>query len=773
MSYTPPADTNPVSLGNVTHFLGNAVNAAAFNAGDLIPGVKPWLEDEQYKGAHDVGTGAGLVGSMFIPGGVLAKGAGLGAKALGAGKLASGLEKASQFMSGAGKTDLATNLLRGAALGAEQAVPRALVAMTPQGGGESIQDAATQAALGAGLGAGIGGVGGAITKGAKKLFGSGKPGEGGMLPDDLGQAAQEATARQVIAGTTGGSARAVRQWADQLKGYGPFGQGEKIDQGLQDLVDFQKKHNLYNNENLKTYQEGLGEVFDAAQNAMNRENTPFFKAVDPEKIKSGEENAIPDWLASNPAYKGLKVSMSGYTKGEQSADDLIGAKMQQLQKQFDTAEDAGLKGMNAVMDRLNKDEQFAINNPNVDARVEAMMSGTIKDALQEHGFDIAKALPETQPLLDKLSLKGMDEAKQAYRTLGPWRWINKLQASKTEPFMTAGSDTATKMAIQGMLGNAGALAAGGALGAGAGGWDPSNPMTYVGAIGGAALGNPIAKGVNAIGNGMMAQEALKANQALKDPNSLLSKGLTGIQNLARGNGPAPVKNIPMVPGAVIQPNAPVGSAEQSPDNGWHAPMVAPQLESLSQPAMPPGALGGRTYENTVNGVVDRLYRQTFLNNGEMPRPGDPTKQEFAKQLYDASNGFDPIKMAKVLIPGDEKGQDDFIRSVQKMKALAGVNVERDLISKALPTLGGVLDPVQYGYALDKLAINLAQPESGGQYDQKRMVLIRNQIDGIIKGWGSPQQKQDLVNSVIRQNSGVNTQMLNQFGLTEGTMFEGL
>ncbi len=798
---TPPVaqDPNPLSLGNVGHFLGNAVNAAAFNAGDLIPGVKDWREDPRYKTASDWGGGTGLVGSMFIPGGILAKGLGKGLQAAGAANTGAKLLKVGEFMNGAGKTDALTNLGRGALLGAEQAVPRAAIAMTPQGGGESPQDALAQSALGTGLGGGLGVVGGAIGKGIGKLVGKDTLEPGGLLERDLSGKIREDAGNQYLASHFDTSARAFREWADNIPGVGPTGKINSLDDGKQNFIDFTVKHGLLNNDNVKDYHAALGEVFDHGKNAFEDSGEQFIKPGSVAmKAENGAETAAtmpqpPDWLQNYPGFRKLQNMLIPFVSKE-GAESKLADTLSGLQKQFDDAKLAGFNGTDAVMNTLGKIERSNIPGASTNDKVEGMIAGTIKDALQEHGFDLAKDVPEAQSLIQQLGLSSVKDAKEAYRTLGPWRYNERLQTSKTEPIVTPGSDTAMKNAMMQGFGNMGGIGAGAAIGGAGTGFDFSNPATVPAIIGGGIAGNMLGKGIGGLVNKGLGQAGLKVNQALA-PGSDAAQKIENIQNIARGNTPVqqglaqPTQNLQGLPGRAIQgapapamvgqappPAGPVqpGQVPQGgPAQGQQGPASADM--GLSQSALPPGLLGPdkQTYENTVNGVIDRLYRQIFFASGNTPMiQGMPTKQEFAQDIAKASNNFDPKMMAKLLIPSGQKDQEDFLRSYQKLENINKVNIQSDLIGKALPVLGGIMDPAAYKIKLQSLATAMTQPEQGGAIDPKKTGQIFNQLDDIIKGWGSPAQKEGLIRQMIQANVGPTVNNLQQFGLLDGTVLGG-
>lgn len=124
----------------------------------LNPESKKAIEDlrARNKEASQVGEIGGLVGSMFIPGGAILKGAGGLAKLAGATKAAEALGKGAQFLKsgelvGNIGQKIGTAALRGAGQAAEQAIPRALLAEDVGQGLESLP-----------LSIGVGAAGGAL-----------------------------------------------------------------------------------------------------------------------------------------------------------------------------------------------------------------------------------------------------------------------------------------------------------------------------------------------------------------------------------------------------------------------------------------------------------------------------------------------------------------------------------------------------------------------------------------------------------------------------------
>ena len=141
--------------------VAGGLNALAFGLPEaaikaLWPDAKRIVDEYKARNKDAYGTGEtlGTVGSMFIPGGAIARFSGLGAKALGLGKLAGGLGKVADV---AGR---APGFTQGLAAAAEQAVPRAVAgAMEGEDLGKNALETGGALALGGGVGAGLAGLG--------------------------------------------------------------------------------------------------------------------------------------------------------------------------------------------------------------------------------------------------------------------------------------------------------------------------------------------------------------------------------------------------------------------------------------------------------------------------------------------------------------------------------------------------------------------------------------------------------------------------------------
>ncbi len=195
------------------------------------------------KMASDIGGGIGTVGSFFIPGGAVAKGLGLGAKALGAGKVAEGLGKAGQFLAkpvageGVGKI-----FARAGGQALEQsAVRNALdVSEDSQGKekdlGQRLGNIVGETALGGVLGGGIGSGLGKITSklGAAKTAGT-------TLGDIKAENLLDTAAQKTLAGI-GAQGRDVKRFHIMSGGGG--GKGSKLEANEQKIANLIKKHGI-------------------------------------------------------------------------------------------------------------------------------------------------------------------------------------------------------------------------------------------------------------------------------------------------------------------------------------------------------------------------------------------------------------------------------------------------------------------------------------------------------------------------------------------------
>lgn len=176
-SGAPPGSIGPEQQNDLWGNLGaggySALNEGLLGLPDFlvknVGGSKNYQDLKDFREAHklasDIGGGLGTVGSFLIPGGAIAKGAGLGLKALGAARTGEKLAKAGEFLGAGAKAGdtLGTLAVRGAGQAAEQAVPRALTNLDftspeafQQSAASSLDSIPASLATGAGAGALLG-----------------------------------------------------------------------------------------------------------------------------------------------------------------------------------------------------------------------------------------------------------------------------------------------------------------------------------------------------------------------------------------------------------------------------------------------------------------------------------------------------------------------------------------------------------------------------------------------------------------------------------------
>lgn len=238
---TPEGPAGPKPEGEqVTPFLLGAANGLLFGlpeAGLKALGdekVKKIVEEYKTKNpGYGAGDVTGSVGGMFIPGGAIARGASLGAKALGAGKVAEGLGKVAKVASGP------MGINQGIATAAEQAIPRAVAGALE---GEDLVENAKETGINLALGGAVGKAGELLGKGAKAL---GETGVGKTIKDEVSKTIEDA----VLSGAdvnTGSLTKAMNESARRLGIDKTGNMFNNVDELKSKTADFIVKNGLQN-----------------------------------------------------------------------------------------------------------------------------------------------------------------------------------------------------------------------------------------------------------------------------------------------------------------------------------------------------------------------------------------------------------------------------------------------------------------------------------------------------------------------------------------------
>jgi hypothetical protein len=298
--------------GNIGAGGYSAANSALFGLPDfLIKKVGGEQSDaykylrrlrDEHKQASQIGDVAGAVGSMFIPGGLLLKGAGAGLKALSIGEKLGGLATAGKALTKAGsfagkaggrllnQPGMATfgNLAqRGALQGIEQALPRGIVSTLDTGDvGGAARDTLLGTALGAGGSALLGHMLPAAGAGIKKFL-------QGEAPDVI-----KGALRNQILAEAGVNTRALVKSAtfnNSLQNMGV----DNAEKYADDIASKIVEKNLWTKQDLVGALEETAEPFKVAAKVA-KDNKVTFKAKTP-----NDPTSVQKYLKGNPEYKQL------------------------------------------------------------------------------------------------------------------------------------------------------------------------------------------------------------------------------------------------------------------------------------------------------------------------------------------------------------------------------------------------------------------------------------------------------------------------------------
>jgi len=455
-------------FGNLGAGSYSALNEALLGLPDLLvklggSGVTDYIKQlrASHKLASDIGGGAGLVGSMLLPGGLAAKvvgkgaqlasGALRGANAISAAEkvanVANMANKTSTFLRGAtpltgvGARKVGQAIGRAAAQTAEQTVPRFLIEGADTGDwGKAATNAAINQAAGTGLGAAFTGI-------ASKF--AGRPTLGGNITaeaaEELGTISPLASkvegvrdlANQMTIASAGGTTRAVNRAMRRLYGNNPVLLGKKVEEYEQILADGINKYKLKGDAGWKNLDK------------INKENwqqiDDFFNKGKPANWNTSFKTKI----LNDPELSDIATS-----SGESTAPEIINS----ISKVFD-----GTYNLGAIRSKLN--EIIRANSAStvgVD-RIKAKIALTMKSKLDDFVTDTADAAGAPKDLLKN--------AKETHLLSQPLIIAGGIEAGKIPNLEGLGSPTFEKIEanklISSLLNNKVAMTAGvGTIGGG-------------------------------------------------------------------------------------------------------------------------------------------------------------------------------------------------------------------------------------------------------------------------------------------------------------------
>jgi hypothetical protein len=613
------------------------------------------LEDlrKYHKTATDIGGGIGTVGSMFIPGGAVVKGLGLGAKALGAAGAAEKLGKAANYLKGGELTgNLAQKIgqgaLRGAGQGLEQGAVRGLTNLdftSP----EALQESAGQSIEGLGAGVGIGALaGGALGPLAQRLLGktklkdvsTGKTaeyGEGGARfgINELREKVDDATLSDA-----GIPTRALR------KAVGKIGYNNRVEGGR--LIED------YKSDLAKTIRD-TGIRGKKGWEALFDKNKEQWQAID-----DGFKSANPDPTAWKPA---LRNSLMQDPDIQAFISDAPSSKV--AQDVFDDAIGVITErpSVSAIRTKLSNMIRANVASQDVDKQLAARTAMQIKNKIDDFVANNSTLTPAE-----------IADAKHTYKVLQPFLIAEARDASKLDSFFDAGPGTAEKLIANSLFaGGGGALGLGSSLmGQSQGGGDIDIGQALQSGIMGALAGGVAKKTLPALGNKLLAGAGRQAGRALESEKvrDLLEKAVQGAGSLTKA--PAGLA----IGGALADKDQDLSKIPEI--NGPAEPQQGTEVSTKSAPYLNPRLkyiLGNR---------LNYLYETEYANQ--------LTPQEFLSRVQAKTKNFsDQESLAGILFDND-KDRENYIRQVQAFRDLKDVDLEKVLKGPGgieLPVLGRI------------------------------------------------------------------------------------
>lgn len=671
------------------------------------------LEDlrKYHKTASDIGEGVGTVGSLFIPGGALVKGVGLGAKALGAANAAEKLGKAANWMKGG---ELVGNYgqkvlqgaARGAAQGAEQAVARGLTNLdftSP----EALQESAGQSVQGLGAGVGIGALaGGALGPLAQRLLGktkladktTGEKTEYGETGARFGLNELREKLDDATISSAGIPTRALRKAVGKI-GYNNRAEGGRlIEDYKSDLAKTIRDTGI-------TGKKGWEALFDKNKEQWQAIDDGFSAAnPDPAVWKP----ALRDSLIKDPDIQQFISDAPSSTVAREVFDQAIGTVTER-------------PTIGAIRSKLSNVIRGNISSQDVDKQLIAKTAMQIKGKIDDFVANNSTLAPAE-----------IADAKHTYKVLQPFLIAEARDASKLDQFFDAGPGTAEKAIAASIIGGGGVLGAGANLGTQAqSGQDIDVGQALQAGLAGSLIGGIAKKGIPAAGNKILDVIGRQAGKGLESEKvrDLLEKSLQATASATKA--PAGLA----INAALTDKNAETGSlpeikGPEEPQQGTEiatqeAPKLSPRLQYI---------LGNR-----LNYIYDTEYKDQL------------TPSEFLDRVKSKTGNFsDQESLANILFD-DEKQRGDYLRQIQAYRDLQDVD-----LSQAIKGRGG----------LNILGANLGgDTEAGDQYDKlvNAILNLRNEGDMLKRTDAQDKQLRKAI-ELVKQNPEMLPQFIESAGL---------
>ena len=630
------AQTQGIDLGAGALGAGNAVlfglPEAALKA---LGGEKQKQIIEAYKAAHPeygVGETLGNVGSMFIPGGQIAKLASLG------GKIAP-LAKLGEVAAGA------PSITQGLAAAAEQAVPRAF-------GSQQEGKDVGQRALEAGGQIGLGGALGGVLEGAGKL---GKAIKEKYSVPSAGKELRENANETIVHNVVGVKRKDI---APLVKGMS-YGQAdEKVD----DLFD--KAAEIINDGPVRIRNIPTAEAIVGEEGVLWK---PFQEVYDKSPQPLGNQTIS---LMQSPYVKKI-LGKYGMTKGQ---DALLEVAIRADNDFANVGANAGTKSAWGVH-RASLNEMIGAgfkDVPEGPIAIRGEMANAVKQAMDEttakmaNPKDIADAYKAVLPpaTYNRLEDGGFDGQEVLKEIKARWPAIKMMQTALLRDkmsggaFSTTGSDTAARQIL-----------------------NAPNPLTAMfNAAGGQVLNRVLSDASNMASTGVATALRNKMTpEGIANANKV-AQGLLNPQlppNLAQllGNvGKSATERAGLLPQIVGAGNQ---QATLTPDQNQQVPAIdrlpAPnfgqtQVQPVTQvqPAQP-------TPQDILEEKIAQNWDLLTDPNGLIEKGQPGVRQQFIdkvkSQLIDDQGNINYLRAAKALFPGDSASAKSFLDSYQRFATI--------------------------------------------------------------------------------------------------------
>jgi hypothetical protein len=615
------------ALSQILPAIGGAINAVGFGAPEaLLRHVEAGMKNvpqETINKAYDAwkaknagygaGEMAGTVGSMFIPGGAFLKGAGMAAKALGAGR--TGTKLAELGATAAGKV----GVKQGALVAAEQALPRAGAEFYDTG---DFGDSVGNTALGIGIGAGAG----KLMSGGGKLVEAFKKRQANRPIEEI----EEGFIDHEIANILGKKAGyALRQVVGKQQG--PMGQIETAENIKGKLIDLTDKYGLKNSQKLEDWAGDQSDAWNELGSGMNAAiqsgkaqplavNVMKSQMV-PSKLVDARGNPI---MVKGKPVKTVQVDPELYNDPQIQylvkyyGEDVVNGKIAKLGRVIaDTADDPA-NSFVITRRSLTKSMDDAFMGRDTEQVIEGDVAGAMKTYFDQKAMQFA---PEGSPKVEFLK-----EWYPVALVIG--KAIAKDKMSPSVAF-TPGSDTFTRFMIDASAGDPAKIITGGIMGAA-----------------GQALNKVASEAGNLVyseGGGAIRKAwprtAEGAPKELPEIGADIAKASPLMGKLGEFAG-AGAKLTPYA----VEKSGMLGGYPNNDKQSGDATQVGGPMQPQSTNEQAHGVLDA-AIENVWQNTENR-----HLMESQIPGYGDELKREIKRRVIDSDGNINYLRASKILFP---------------------------------------------------------------------------------------------------------------------------